>query len=128
MRTTSPVSLRPDTHLQVDLVDSIDVVCHPSEDETAHARRDADAHEQNFFTGIWSKTLLHMLHLWTIKEADEHSCLMALIQCNFLEKKHIKMQERKVQTQLQWWRLVQLYLVKKSHCDRDPVYKREFSS
>lgn len=76
-RVTNTSALRPGTHLQVDFIDSTDIVCHPAEDETAHAGRDADTHEQNFFIGVFSKTLLHVLHLWTIKETDEHSCLMA---------------------------------------------------
>lgn len=54
-------------HLQVDLLHSGDVIRRPAEDEAADARGDADAQQQNFFIGFWSKTLLHMLHLWRQK-------------------------------------------------------------
>lgn len=54
-------------HLQVDLVHSGDVVRHPAEDEAADAGRDANAQEQDFFVGLRTKTLLHMLHLWEIE-------------------------------------------------------------
>lgn len=53
-----------DVHLQVDFVHSGNVVRHPAEDEATYARSDADTQEQNFFIGFWSKTLLHVLHLW----------------------------------------------------------------
>lgn len=60
-------------HLQVNFVDSSDVVRHPAEDETAHAGRDADAHEQNLFVGIWAETLLNVFHLWTHEGTGERA-------------------------------------------------------
>lgn len=65
------VTLEVVVHLQVDFVDAVNVVCHPAEDETAHARCDTDAHEQNLFAGVLSETLLDVLHLWTVNKTDK---------------------------------------------------------
>lgn len=51
------------THLQEHLVDPFDVICNMAEDESADSRCDPNAHEQNLFVGVRTKTLLYMLHL-----------------------------------------------------------------
>lgn len=82
-----PCARRPSTDLQVDFVDPVDIVRRPAEDETAHAGRDADAHEQNLFTGVLSKPLLHMLHLGTVGRKKMNTWLQVKEKKGMLKKR-----------------------------------------